>query len=288
MMDTFNRYWRIAANKVQQLYRLAYLHFLTRFFETIVVIEYPKSGGTWLGQLVSGYTGVSFPRNRFFLPGKVLLHGHYPPGRWIANTRATLWLVRDGRDVMVSHYHHTLLWNDRNRKSPALILSTRRSVPFDDYENIRKNLPVFIRYMHEHQPSRLTHFTYAGNWTSYQESWLSATKRYGNRITRTSYEALSADTEAELKRILSESGLERNPDPNRVREIVERFSFERQTGRKRGVADEKSFLRKGVPGDWVNHFTREAGQVWESFSGTMMRKLGMESSVDWYTTLPEE
>jgi len=39
-------------------------------------------------------------------------------------------------------------------------------------------------------------------------------------------------------------------DPERRREIVERFSFERLTGRPRGSEDVTQYLRKGVVGDW--------------------------------------
>ena len=74
---------KILRSKSEQLWRLLYLHGLTKLFSTVLVCEYPKSGGTWLGQLISTYLQISFPRNRHPMPGNNLFHGHYLPGKYL-------------------------------------------------------------------------------------------------------------------------------------------------------------------------------------------------------------
>jgi hypothetical protein len=52
--------------------------------------------------------------------------------------------MRDGRDVMVSFYYHSLFKNERfNAK---LVEMTRKEVSFKDFDNINKNLSAFIEY----------------------------------------------------------------------------------------------------------------------------------------------
>ena len=83
--------------KFEQLTRLLFINFLTLKNDSIILVEYPKSGGTWLGQLVSSYFKIPFPRNKF--PGikRSLYHGHYLPKFNITKNKKIILLVRDGR-----------------------------------------------------------------------------------------------------------------------------------------------------------------------------------------------
>jgi hypothetical protein len=58
--------------------------------------------------------------------------------------------------------------------------------------------------------------------------------------------------------------------------------FEAQTmGRKRGVEDTTSHYRKGVAGDWVNHFTPEHAEGFVARFGDLLIRLGYEEGSDW-------
>ena len=68
------------------------------------VLGYPKSGTTWICQLLAGSLGLPFPQHSILPVGfAAVVHGHemvsrkYPTGAYI---------VRDGRDVAVSSFHH--------------------------------------------------------------------------------------------------------------------------------------------------------------------------------------
>jgi hypothetical protein len=56
--------------------------------------------------------------------------------------------------------------------------------------------------------------------------------------------------------------------------IAEEFSFERQAGRRPGEEDKRSFLRKGVVGDWRNHFSQEARETFDRYAGSELILLG--------------
>jgi hypothetical protein len=64
-------------------------------------------------------------------------------------------------------------------------------------------------------------------------------------------------------------------------EIVESRSFERLTGRRKGQENRGSHLRKGVPGDWVNHFTPAHIRTFKDRYNDLILKLGYEDHLDW-------
>lgn len=60
--------------------------------------------------------------------------------------------------------------------------------------------------------------------------------------------------------------------------------FERQTaGRRPGVEDVMSHYRKGVAGDWANHFTDAHKAAFEDRFGDLLVRLGYEANSDWAT-----
>ena len=99
------------------------------------------------------------------------------------------------------------------------------------------------------------------------------------------YEALVADQHGEFGKIMSWLGWEIPADA--LHATVDRLSFETRSGRKSGQEDKFSHYRRGVAGDWRNHFTRAHGQQWEQFHPGFLRELGYETSDDWWEALPE-
>ena len=55
----------------------------------------------------------------------------------------------------------------------------------------------------------------------------------------------------------------------------------RARGRKVGEENPKSHYRKGVAGDWVNHFTPEHATAFKERYGNLLIKLGYEEDYDW-------
>ena len=70
-------------------------------------------------------------------------------------------------------------------------------------------------------------------------------------------------------------------DIRRVKEIVKKYYFKNLTGRSPGQENKKSFIRKGIAGDWKNCFNREAKEVFNHYAGETLIKLGYEKESSW-------
>lgn len=272
----------IFKNKIINGARYALVHKLPGVFPFFAVVEYPKSGGSWLGQLLSGYFNIPFPRNAFPKFGMSLVHGHYLPSKRTEKISRVFWQVRDGRDVIVSSYYYYLFPTERNKKNPKDILYYKNRLQFAEIEDIKKNLPEYIEFVFSHKPHITTRFGFEGNWVGFNEKWLRYCRNNDGKgnLIRTSYESLLDNTEKELARI---TGLvsEEEPDYRKIKEVVQRYSFKNQSGRSQGEESNTSFLRKGIAGDWKNKFSREAAEIFDHYAGDMLVKLGYEADRDW-------
>lgn len=270
---------KVLKNKVEQVLRLTYLNSLTRFNNSVVLVEYPKSGGTWLGQLVSNYLEIPFPRNRFPIMRRSLFHGHYLP-KHIGNNNKIIFLVRDGRDVLISFYHHQLIWNDKNKSEPHNVNYHRGAVDFDDFENVKKNILSYMKYSYENQPSKLRRFVFPGSWHDYNKTWL-LKKEKADNIYIVRYEDLLENTYETLKNLLVTFFDISEINEEHLKAVIQKFSFENQTKRKKGEENTKSFLRKGIRGDWKNFFDEKEKEAFKKYSNDLLIKLGYEKDNDW-------
>ena len=235
----------------------------------LLVTEYPKSGGSWIGGMLGEALALPFPRNRFPTLGRCILHGHLLPA---AGRPRTVVVWRDGRDVMVSWYHHCMFRNER--ENADLVARTRAELPLDDPENVRRHLPTFIEYAF----TRQTHPGFT--WSGFVDAWFGA-----GDVVHTSYEAMRADPATELVRVVGALG--RNDATGDVAGIVERHSFAAKSGRAAGTERRGSFLRKGIVGDWRNHFTGAAARVFDTHAGEALVRLGYEPDPAWVEALPD-
>jgi len=223
-----------------------------------IVNEYPKSGGTWVGQMLGKALNIPFPRNRFPKFEKSIIHGHYLHPR---NMKHVVIVWRDGRDVMTSWYYHCLFpheyYNDR------LVKITRNALLFKDYEDVKNNMPQFIEYVFTRQKN--PNFS----WSDFVRVW----HNHKNAV-HVRYEDIRNNTDEELKRIVSElTWVQLSPDA--ATDIAEEFSFSRQKKRKSG------FMRKGIVGDWRNHFTPEAKELFNFYAGDCLIQMGYEKNQKW-------
>lgn len=68
----------------------------------------------------------------------------------------------------------------------------------------------------------------------------------------------------------------------RLLDIVHRNNFTKKSGgRKPGQEDIKNHYRKGISGDWKNHFTEEHIAFFKSNYNDILLKLGYEQDPDW-------
>lgn len=71
--------------------------------------------------------------------------------------------------------------------------------------------------------------------------------------------------------------------------VVKKLSFTERSGRNAGVEDVSSHYRRGVAGDWKNHFTREHGQLWNDLYPEFLTLIGYENdNIRWCQSLPKK
>lgn len=63
--------------------------------------------------------------------------------------------------------------------------------------------------------------------------------------------------------------------------IAQKYSFQNQAKRIAGKENIYSFLRKGISGDWKNHFNKESCEKFNFYAGKELIKLGYEKNADW-------
>lgn len=209
-----------------------------------LVNEFPKSGGSWLAEMLSDALDVPFRRNVPIRLERSVTHGHFLTPLGLRNV-VVLW--RDPRDLLVSFYYHCYFVNEHQNTALVHLMKARCS--FEDYADIRTNLPTFIRFLSE------TPLSPSFTWPEFARIWAG---RSGT--VQTSYEALRADTSGELARVAEALTGELLPE-GRAAKVAEQHSFARAkqaAEQKRPVTAELSFVREGALGGWRKHFTPEA------------------------------
>ena len=256
--------------RVESLYRLFLLKFAKNKLPILLITEYPKSGASWLAQLISESAGLDFPRQRFPSLVPSIFHGHYRFKKSNADGK-TVVFWRDPRDIMVSWYYHCLFKSDKNNH--ALVESIRGRLGFSDFNDIKSNLPKFIEYSFEESISPRFSFN------DFYNTW------YGrDDVVYSSYENLKVDPMLELLRVLAELGYDQ-PSHERLEEIIEKFSFKSQSSRSPGAENKSHYLRKGIVGDWKNNFSKESALVMQKYVGDKLIALTYETDDEWVKEL---
>jgi len=67
----------------------------------------------------------------------------------------------------------------------------------------------------------------------------------------------------------------------RLREVLVANKFEARSGRKRGQEDVTSHERKGIAGDWKNHFTDKIAKTFKERFGELLVATGYETDWRW-------
>lgn len=237
------------------------------------VCEFPKSGGSWFGKMAAHCLQIPYPQWPVFPLGfRCVVHTHW---RYIGRLRRVCYVYRDGRDVMVSLYFHRM--RGLAQSHPGIVRTFRKRYDrlfgkgYDPDDSVRL-LPRFLENEFKRpQNERQT-------WPEHLEGWYGETGR--PHVTYVRYEDLLADCAGTLRRAV-ESVSGRTIDPWLIDNAVETWSMKRQTGRRPGEEDRSSFVRKGIAGDWVHHFSAASARLFDERAGDMLVRLGYEPDRDW-------
>jgi hypothetical protein len=150
-------------------------------------------------------------------------------------------IIRDGRDVLVSAWFNNLRKDEK---------ATRHRWPqFKD----------FIEYG-------------AQEWVSEVSKTRTVAKQHVERYFELRYEALHKDPKPILKALLE--FLEVSPSSHVLDLCLQAGEFSRLAkGRQRGQEDRDAFFRKGIVGDWRNHFDANTLDTFMHYAGNLMQEL---------------
>jgi hypothetical protein len=183
-------------------------------------------------------------------------------------------IVRDGRDVAVSSVHHQ--WNNAADQGGRRKLSREKVAKREAYRKAPDTFGASGEsiFAGEHVAE------IARSWSTSVSRAMADAPLLGENYYQVRYEDLLADPVGEARCLLE--FLEADAREEVARECVEAASFEQLSGgRSKGEEDSSSFYRKGVAGDWKNHFTEEDRRVFKEEAGELLIRLGYEEDLSW-------
>ncbi|MBN1850764.1 MAG: sulfotransferase [Deltaproteobacteria bacterium] len=154
-------------------------------------------------------------------------------------------IIRDGRDVVTSAWFNNL----RGNKEDTLCR-------WPDFH-------CFVEFgMRE--------------WVADMTKARSFGKTYNERYLEVRYEDLHNNPNPILEKMLEFLGVD--PSLESLGQCIQAGSFKSLShGRERGQEDRNAFFRKGIIGDWKNHFAPEDEDLFMGYAGKLLEELGYSS-----------
>ncbi|ABQ27963.1 sulfotransferase [Geotalea uraniireducens Rf4] len=234
----------------------------------IIVVEYPKSGGTWLVSMLAhslnlprrdiyiseniaenGYDASKHPwytdASSLGLPDSCIIKSHdFPDSARHRIPAKFVHLIRDGRDVIVSKYFFEKDFCVKNG------IIDDFNIPFDDYVDMVSK-----------------------EWSAFVESWLETD------TVAFKYEELIVDAFSVLKDIYGHINVSQDDDS--IIKGVNAFTKENMKKELGKAYKHNTFVRKGVVGDWRNYFTDRHVDVFKKNAGELLISLEYEENNKW-------
>jgi len=237
---------------------------------TVFHITHWKSGSQWVRgvlenvaprRLIHPAADMAEVKNDLLVPGAVY-SPVYMASQWFfqqvndAPSHRYVLVIRDLRDAAVSWYF-SMRYSHGLNDTVAEARAKLEEMDFDDG----------MVYIIE---ERLSGFA------DIQLSWLRRPE--GSRLL-VRYEDLIADEHREFDKIFDHCAFDATPRQRRA--AVKNESFRKKTGRSRGKEKVSSHHRKGVSGDWRNHFSDRARAAFKDRYGELLVETGYERGLDW-------
>jgi len=191
------------------------------------------------------------------------MHSIYPDAKLV-------YIVRDGRDVLVSERFRNLV-----EESKFLKAEDKRII-----EELRKDQSPFTDGTHSIFTETVIRRVASGWVKNLQETDEEGRRLFGENYCRLRYEDLLAHPFDEMQKLWKFLGVQAEPSLEKT--IIEEMSSnpdeEWQTKRNEGIA---SFLPKGHAGNWERLFTARDKSVFNEVAGEMLIKWNYEKDLNW-------
>ena len=228
----------------------------------VFIVGFPKSGNTWAQNLMAGLVyGINTHHTpdvviqelvpevhrqlkhyyqRFSTP--MYFKSHYLPR---AEYRNVIYLLRDGRDAIVSYYH--------------FIAALQGEAP--DFYGLVTSSPQ----------------TVYGDWHQHVNAWQA--NPYNARMLVVKYEDLLADTALQLRRVCEFTGIQRSD--TQLAEVAAQNDFSSMKKRERtfGMSNpdwpkDKSFVRRGEVGAYRDEMPANVLEAFMQIAGPTLQQYG--------------
>jgi hypothetical protein len=158
----------------------------------VFVAGYPKSGTTWVSQLLADYLQLPLAQFSLLPVGcEAVVQGHQRI--WKRSARG-VYVLRDGRDVLASMYFQ-LTRHIRDGDNPPLTRAQRRSLPgLVNKADVRGNITAFLERQLRKPVSARAH------WGDHVRSYYDAANP---KVALVRYEDLLHNGEAALTRVIA-------------------------------------------------------------------------------------
>ncbi|RVE59879.1 hypothetical protein OJAV_G00193370 [Oryzias javanicus] len=258
--DLYSRYQGVyVPNLIHTEASLQYFQDFSFRAEDILLVTYPKSGTTWMQEVVPLIVSGGDPTSVETIP-------NWDRVPWLEEIRAST-LNLEGRPsprMLTTHFHYTMMPPSFFKVKPKVIYVMRN--PKDVFTSIfhYSKMASFL-VTPDSQTEFLQKFldgnVIFGSWFDHVSGWLNADDK--NRIMYISYEEMIMDLQDSVKRI--SQFLEKPLNDEVISKIADRCLFKNMKQNNMSnysavpheVMDptKSQFLRKGIAGDWKNQLT---------------------------------
>lgn len=258
--------------------------------DDIILATYPKSGTTWMQQVL-----------------KLIYTGGKENGKNVSE--AVPWLERGTASMDTSNPNAAVDFN--GMPSPRLLSShapyrlvpggSPRSSPAKYIYVARNPKDVAVSFYYHSRAFKV--YEYSGNWDHFYTLFVRGQVEFGSwfdhvlgwwehrdqkNVLFLKYEDMQRDLHASVQRIVSFCGKD-DLSPEVIDRVVELSSFQIMKVNSLANGDWHSpfrnteiasFVRKGIVGDWKNHFSPEQNNEFDAMYAEKMKGSGLEFSFE--------